>query len=67
MVTSLDRPKAILLPSLRQVCFKSRRTIEDGLSTKTVPRDNDDKTQLLTGLNIRITEVYVKQKGGIKP
>jgi len=32
-----------------------------------VPRDDNDKTSLLIGLNIRITEAYVKQKGGIKP
>jgi len=70
MFTSVDRPKAIPLPSLWQVCFKSRRTSEDGLSTETVPRDNNDKILLLIGLNIRITEVYVKQKGqkgGINP
>jgi len=66
MVTSLGRPKAIPLPSLWQVCFKSSRTSEDSLSTKTVPRDDNDKNQLLIALNIRITEVYVKQKGGIK-
>jgi hypothetical protein len=31
-----------------------------------VPGDNNDKNSLLIGLNIRITEVYVKQKGRIK-
>jgi hypothetical protein len=31
-----------------------------------VPRDDNDKNPLLMGLNIRITEVYVKQKRGMK-
>jgi len=31
-----------------------------------VPGDDNDKNSLLVGLNIRIIEVYVKQKGGIK-
>jgi hypothetical protein len=59
-------PRAILLPSLWQVCFKRNKICEDDLFTKTVPRDDNDKNQLLIALNIRITEVYVKQKGGIK-
>jgi len=46
--------------------LKSSRTSEDGPSAKTVPHDDNDKISLLIGLNIRITEVYVKQKGGIK-
>jgi len=66
MVTSLDRPEAILLCSLWQVCLKNNKTSEDDLSTKTVPHDDKDKNSLLIGLNIRITELYVKQKGGIK-
>jgi hypothetical protein len=62
----LGRPRAIPLPSLWQVCLKRNKICEDDLSTKTVPRDDNDKNQLLIALNIRITEVYVKQKGGIK-
>jgi len=49
-----------------QVCLKSNRTGEDDLSTKIVPGDDNDKNSLLIGLNIRITESHVKQKGGIK-
>jgi hypothetical protein len=33
---------------------------------KTVLRDDKEKNSLLIGLNIRITELYVKQKGGIE-
>jgi hypothetical protein len=63
MVTSLDRPETILLCSLWQVCLRSTRTSEDDLSTKTVPGDDNDKNWPLIGLNIQITELYVKQKG----
>jgi hypothetical protein len=66
MFTSLNRPRAIPLRSLKQVCSKSSRTSEDDLSTKIVPGDDNDKNSLLIGLNIRITELHVKQKGGIK-
>jgi hypothetical protein len=40
MVTSLNRPKAILLSPLWQDCLKSDKTSEIDLSTKTVPRDD---------------------------
>jgi hypothetical protein len=66
MLTCLDRPKAILLCSLWQACLESDKTNEDDLSPKTVPGDDNDKNSLLIGLNIRITELYVKQKGAIK-
>jgi hypothetical protein len=46
------------------VCLKSSRTSEDGPLTKIVPGDENDKNLLFIGLNIRITELYVKQKGG---
>jgi hypothetical protein len=46
--------------------LKSNKTSDDDLSTKTVPRYDNDKNWLLIGLNIQITELYVKQKGGIK-
>jgi hypothetical protein len=65
MVTSLDRPKATLPFSRWQVCLKSSRSSEEDRSTKILPGDENDNPALI-GLNIRITEFYVKQKGAIK-